>query len=264
MTTLIIRDDDPSFFTHPGLLDTIYAPLWERGLPVSLSVIPAQTGATRVLWREGAPYDPSIPPGYRGDETERPLADNAEMCAYLNGRAREGLVEICLHGWSHSYREYGALDGPTAHEKLQRGLDALQHALPDATVRTFIAPYDKISTEALQEVFALGLTICTNTENLATLPDLADMQPYQRRQIAPEQWLYTCDEYLFTHHDDPDESYTKALDRLAKAEVMIVANHYWTFFHDWQPTPNAAMLRRWHDFVADALRHPGVQVGTFA
>jgi hypothetical protein len=103
MNKVIVRDDDISFFTSPDLLERVYGRLWSRHKPVCLSVIPAQNSNVRIDYRPGKPFDPSIPPGYRGQDHDHTILNNRELCAYLNEKARQGLVEICLHGYSHSY-----------------------------------------------------------------------------------------------------------------------------------------------------------------
>ena len=102
MPTIIIRDDDTSYFTAPQRLETVYGRLWDAGIPVCLAVIPQVYGDTRVYWTDGNPHDPGIPPAYRGTGKTYSILDNPELCAFLNQKIAAGLVEVCLHGNTHS------------------------------------------------------------------------------------------------------------------------------------------------------------------
>ena len=106
MRAVIIRDDDISFFTSPAQLERIYGRLWSAGLPVCLSLVPDCCADTRVYWSDGNPHDPGIPPAYRGRAQCYAVADNRELCAFLNELAGAGLVEICLHGFTHTFFEF--------------------------------------------------------------------------------------------------------------------------------------------------------------
>ena len=262
MTTVIIRDDDTSFFTPPARLEQLYGRLWERGLPVCLAVIPAQRADVRVDHRPGKPYDPSIPPPYRGLGQEYPITDNRELCAYLNQRAREGLVEICLHGFSHRYMEFVSPDADWIARRLADGRRILQSAFPDAPLHTFIAPYDRISRTALEIVLEHGFDVCTNTENLAAFPALAHLGPYQGYQLPDGRRVFTCDEYVFTHREDPEVCLQTARRRLQTEPFLIVSNHYWIFYFDWADS-SGPLRGKWDLFLDDLLAAPDRRVTTF-
>lgn len=261
MKKIIIRDDDISFFTKPELLDMLYTPLWEKGYAVCLAVIPAQSGNTSVLWRPGQPFDPSIPPAYRGDATAHPITENPVICAYLHEKVQSGLVEICLHGYCHEYHEFGNADAGVIRRKLEQGMAILQAAFPDVPIQTFIAPYDVISPQALEQILAFGLNISTKSESL--IPLVPEIGSYQQITLPNGAKGFTSDEYLFTHREDPQESMVKALDRIGSdAPVVTIVNHYWTFFHDWQAV-NPVMLDCWHQ-VVEVLLSSETQITSFA
>jgi peptidoglycan/xylan/chitin deacetylase (PgdA/CDA1 family) len=259
----IIRDDDTSFFTRPEQLETIYGRLWERNIPVCIAVIPAQRADVRVQHRPGIPFDPSIPPQYRGQDKEFPVTENRELCAFLNQKAREGLVEIVLHGYSHEYMEFTSEDYEWIGTKLRDGRQILEAAFPDAQIKTFIAPYDRISRRAMGMVLGFWYNLCTATRNLLEIPELADMGPYQFRNDGPRRFLYTCDEYLFTHRDPPQDCLANARERLRTASTLIVGNHYWCFYYDWGEV-NGAMVDSWYQFLDDLLAQSERRITTFA
>ncbi|MGB1287711.1 MAG: DUF2334 domain-containing protein [Aggregatilineales bacterium] len=110
MKTIILRDDDTSAFTTPRHLETLYGRLWDKGIPISLGVIPAQHSDVKILRRSGNPCDPAIAKAQRGHATSHPITDNPELIAFLTEKAAAGLVEICLHGYEHRYMEFMTSD----------------------------------------------------------------------------------------------------------------------------------------------------------
>lgn len=263
MQQVIIRDDDTSFFTRPAQLEAIYAPLWERGHPVCLSVVPAARADARVRHRPGQPFDPNIPPDLRGQSREFPVTENGDLCAYLNQRAREGLVEICLHGYSHTYMEFLTQDEAALTGKLNAGRQSLERAFPDAPIRSFVAPYDRLSPAALRCVLDAGFNLCVASTELQYLPALAEVGTYQAVVSGQGAKIFTCDEYLFTHRDLPERCLASAQARLRTEQTLILANHYWCFYFDWAE-PLTTLVSAWHTFVGDLLAQPDIRFTTFS
>jgi len=255
----IIRDDDTSFFTSPALLEAVYGQLWAHNIPVCLSVIPAQRADARVKHRPGEPLDPGIARKYRGQAKEFSILDNRDLCGYLNAQASVGLVEIVLHGYAHEYMEFVTDDAALIERKLTEGKRILQEAFPDAPIRAFIAPYDHLSPTALNLVFEHGLNLCTASENLTGMP----VDPYRAYCWDDDHKLFVCDEYLFTHRDDPEACLSNARLRLQTAETLIVANHYWCFFYDWEG-PKDDLLAAWYQFADELRNQPDRPITTFA
>jgi hypothetical protein len=261
---ILIRDDDTSYFTSPALLERVYGRLWENGFPVSLAVIPAQNSATRVAYRPGTPYDPSIPPDYRGVEKDHPVILNENLCVFLNEMAQTGLVEICLHGYNHSFYEFASEDRALLEQKLVDGQAALRQALPDASITTFIAPYDELSEIAIETVIAHGYNLCSKPTNFASFPAYSHLGPYQTHSLPNGRRIFTCDEFLFTHRRGPGESISDARQRMQTETLLVIANHYWTFFYDWNG-PNTQLLAEWDLFVDDLLAASGShEITTFS
>lgn len=255
MRLLIIRDDDTSYFTPPEKLQAIYGALWAQNIPISLAVIPAVRGDVRVLHREGAPYDPCIPPEHRGSAETFSIAENRALCVFLNDKAQRGLVEICLHGYTHAYHEFASRDADLLARSVRDGLSILRDALPAADIRTFIAPYDVMSPEAIRAVLSAGLSLCTASKNLAALSDVPHLPPYAGVRLPSGAQLFTCDEYLFHHRDSAENCLAEARERLRNAELFIISNHYWSFFYDWQGAETqSALLSAWHTFAAEAMQ----------
>ena len=258
---VIIRDDDISYFTQPERLEKIYNRLWKRGYQVCLSVIPCHRANVRVEHRKGQPYDPCIPPQYRGQDRQFSILDNPDLCEFLNEKAKQGLVKICLHGYSHNYMEFTSDDPLLIQEKLQGGLNVLNRAFPSLDIDTFIAPYDNISPIATRLVFDNGLNFCIASHNLKAIPQFQHIGAYEKHQID-DCLLYTCDEYLFTHHEDAEICIANARERLKSYKLVIVANHYWNFYTDWNGD-NQPLQDVWTQFVDDLLGDDSTEIVTF-
>lgn len=265
MKTVIIRDDDSSFFTPPEHLQRVYGRLWDAGIPVSLAVIPAHRADTRVLHRVGAPFDPSIPPQFRGENFSELITENRALMAFLRPLVARGQVEICMHGIGHEYMEFRTKDHAKQRElMLKQALRIFKDAFSQVSIKTFIAPYDEITTEACSLLFNIfGWNLCTRTPNLRDF--VPEMRTYQAMQLDAGNWLFTCDEYLFNHRADPQEILKTALSRLddPAVETLVIANHYWCFFYDWVGD-NRPLLAAWDQFVGELLKRDDLRFTTFA
>ncbi len=264
MPTIIIRDDDTSYFTSPQRLAALYEPLWQAGLPVCLAVIPWVYGDTRVYWSDGNPHDPGIPPAYRGSQANYCILDNRELCHFLNKKVAAGLVEICLHGYAHTFYEFITHDRAAIRRKLDAGMALLERAFPAASIRTFVPPYDRISPVALEELIARGFHISTRSLNLAPVPQLPQISGFAAEEIKPGQKLFVCDDYLFSHKRDPAESLARARAALEKNDLIIISNHYWMFFHPWRSQPNPADFAAWQALLHDLLMREEWRIMTFS
>lgn len=264
MGTIIFRDDDTSYFTSPLRLEAIYARVWESGRPVCLGVIPQVYGDNRVYWTDGNPHDPGIPPAYRGAEANFSILDNRELCDFLDDKAADGLVEICLHGFAHSFYEFITQDRAVIRRMLDEGRSILERAFPAASIETFIAPYDRLSPVAIEELVDGGFHISTRSLNLAPLPQLPQIAGFDAGPINEGQMLYVCDDYLFTYQRDPTESLLKARTALQENELTILCNHYWMFFHPWRAGANKPDMAAWHAFLDEALDADRHEITSFS
>lgn len=263
MRKLIFRDDDTSYFTRIDQLDAIYGRVWDAGKPVCLAVVPNVYGDIRVYWRDGNPFDPGVPPQYRGKAQHFSILDNPDLCTFLNDKAKDGLVEICLHGYAHIFYEFISHDLPRICQMIDDGLNILQKAFPDATINTFIAPYDRISPIALTELLNRGYNISTQSTNLQPLPHLPQLRGHDYAELKDTQILYVCDNYFYTHRDDPHNSLMDVGKHLALNDLTIITNHYWMFFYDWNPIPNADKLSKWHKLLDHVLSDDTIEIAHF-
>lgn len=263
MRKIIIRDDDTSYFTRIDQLETIYGRVWKAGKPVCLAVVPNVYGDIRVYWREGNPYDPGVPPQYRGKSEYYSILDNSALCQFLHDKAKDGLVEICLHGFAHIFYEFISHDQSLIRQMITEGLEILHQAFPNIPIKTFVAPYDRLSPIAINEILAHGLSISTQSTNLPPLPHLPQINGHQHTHLNATQSLFVCDDYFFTHRDDPHESLMRASKHLALYKLAIITNHYWMFFHDWQMEPDPAMLHHWNLLLDQMLSDKTMDIVSF-
>ncbi len=264
MPSIIIRDDDTSYFTSPRHLERLYGRLWAAGLPVCIAAIPRIFADARVYWSAGNPHDPSIPPGYQGKSRNYALQDNQELCAFLNQLAGAGLVELCMHGCAHTFHEFISHDRAVIANKLQTGAETLRRAIPAARVTTFVPPYDRISPIALEALAAAGYHICTMSHNLAPLPAWPQIRGFAAQRIADGRALFVCDDYIFTHKRAPAESLKMARAALARNKLTIVCNHYWMFSHPWRAQPNPADMTAWNALLDELLAADDCELTTFS
>ncbi len=148
---VILRADDICALTVPAHLQQVYGPLWERGLPVCLSVIPRS--ATRFT--------------AHGPEATPPtsLREAPALCDFLTELARAGLVEIALHGYEHRYGELVTGKQAQIAERLTAGLELLRAALPGiptgSCCRVLVPPHDALSPAGVRAARQLGLRLCS-------------------------------------------------------------------------------------------------------
>lgn len=242
----IIRDDDTSYFTTPAMLEAVYGPVWARGVCVSLAVIPAHQGMTRVMHRRGRPYDPNVPPKFRGNPQHFTVDANSELCRFLLQQVERGVVEILLHGYDHAYHEFAITDIHAIERKLDAGVAIFQRAFPGIPIRGFIAPYDRISRQALDAVLDRGWDLCIRSDNLRGLAGLEAATGYQGYRLSNGRQIFTCDEYLFNRLDTPEQCTAAAMSRI-DIETLVVANHYWMMYANWNRL-RPGMVEGWTKF----------------
>lgn len=254
----IFRDDDTSFFTPPSMLEQVYEPLWTYGIPVCLGVIPAQAGNVPIPRADETSFiDPNIPPAYRGRDRTFPVTDNRELCTFLDGLAAQGLVELCVHGYSHYWLEALTNDGAAFRHNLETGRAILAEAFPHAAIRTFLAPYERTSAAALDQIIALGMHTSLDP---TYLPEGFEGLPDGRATLVQQSRIVV--NAVGNPLDRPDlwETLLSASDPDA---VSTCLHHAYMFFHDWGE-PNTTMLSAWRSFCKRVVADHKSDVRTFS
>ena len=145
MRYILLRDDDTNALTPIECLETLYRPFLARGLPVNLATIPEVRLDVRTPGgvREGflpAQPNPAV-------ETV-PLAENAALTTYLHANPGFHVVQ---HGCYHDTFEFDRNDRAEIIRRLDRGRQQLAAAGFDGE-NTFVAPHDRLSSVAYEEV----------------------------------------------------------------------------------------------------------------
>src|SRR5262245_24658437 len=146
MRYVIIRDDDTNALTPVDCLERLYRPFLARGLPVNLAVIPEVRTDVRLPNGRLEGFLPRRPSPSLGATV--PLAVNAELTAYLSANP---LYHVVQHGCYHDHFEFDLHDRHEVARRLDLGAQRLREA-GFADVNAFVAPHDKLSRVAYQEV----------------------------------------------------------------------------------------------------------------
>ena len=105
--------------------------------------------------------------------------------------------------------------------------------------------------------------ICTQSLNLAPLPELPPLTGFGARSINERQMLYVCDDYLLNYQRDPAESLRLARAALAQNDLTIISNHYWTFYHPWRPEPNRPDIAAWNSLLDTIMDAEDCEITSF-
>ncbi len=265
---IIVRDDDTSFFTAPEMLETVYASLWEKGHPVSLSVIPfistSEVKHNFIKKILNSDFDLNAPPAFRGTNREFPVGDNEALCNFLKEYLSKGLVEILLHGFNHT-GEYLEEDTQSIETHLNKGIKTLENLFPDIRVKTVVPPYEMLSAKARDFIIGKGLNISTDFEsfNIKGRIDRIKQWRYMlRKKLTSKIMPRTTASFkgqraffgvnLFLPQKDAKECFdyaVKVFDECRREEKpLICVNHYWYFFDDWKGE-KSDLLDAWHNFI---------------
>lgn len=94
MKSLIIRDDDLSYWTNPEDIEKVYKPLFDRKIKISFATIPFA-----VQMFNAGNFDTF----YQDENSSMPIGENNDIVEYIKDKIEQGLVEIMLHGYNHLY-----------------------------------------------------------------------------------------------------------------------------------------------------------------
>ncbi len=260
--SIIIRDDDVNYFTDPAGLEALYGPLFARGLPVSLSVIPEVAADTPLALGEqsrfgrqyGLRHEPFIPPAQRGRTGRYALGENQRLVQYIRARP----VEVVQHGFNHRWNggaEFESADEAKLLEKIERGSFLLRETF-GWRPEFFCPPWDRISRAGLRALRRAGFLGVTGRHFGRNLPVSAWPVGWWHRAQPVFSWR----DFLFVGHPgyvlslfhDGAEVLERFRQAYASHPVLVLVNHYWEYNFDGQPQPDAARLALWHailDFI---------------
>jgi len=249
MHYVILRDDDTSAVTPTHVLDTLYRPFLDRGLPVQLSVIPKVN--TRATLPDGRPewYLPNDPTALA--ETIA-IGEHHELTAYLRANREFGIVQ---HGFEHTFQEFLATDDLRIRRSLYDGAKLLVDA-GLGRPSTFVAPQDRISPSALRHLAERFRVVSTCWFERAQVAG-AWWPPYLlKKALGRPHWragecaMLSHPGSLLTHTREPRAQLDALRRHVGNHRLTVVVTHWWEYFRREQYDP--AMLGLLHE-TADWL-----------
>ncbi|HEV2392298.1 MAG TPA: DUF2334 domain-containing protein [Verrucomicrobiae bacterium] len=302
MRYVIFRDDDTNALTPVDCLERLYRPFLDSGLPVNLATIPevsmdaamadgspegflpraapsaAQGGKNQTASsqsqgsqatagaadRQESPA-PAQGAGQSDSSTDRrvPLASNQRLVSYL--RANSG-YHIAQHGCHHEYLEFDRLDLSGISQRLKRGTERLIEA-GFARPQTFVAPYDRLSRPALQQVARRFRVLSTGWFELSRLP-YSWWPQYAVKKLSHSPHWRVGNTLLLTHPGcllSCQRSFSTMLGGiihfLENQQLTVLVTHWWEYFRNGKPDEDfIGFLHETGNFVAT---HPQLKALSF-
>lgn len=234
MHTVILRDDDTNALTPVECLERLYRPFLARGLPVNLATIPEVRMDARTPdgAREG--FLPRVP--NPAVETV-PLHENRRLTDYLHANPGFAIVQ---HGCHHDTFEFDRTDRAEVIRRLERGARRLGEA-GFTDVRAFVAPHDRISRVAYEEIAARFAVISTGWFEWRRLPT-AWRAAYLWKKVSGGPHWRIGNTQLLSHpgcllsYLRPKETMLDTIKAaIARSEVTVLVTHWWEYFRDGEP-----------------------------
>src|SRR3954462_4023648 len=261
MHTVILRDDDTNALTPVECLETLYRPFLDRGIPVNLAVVPEVNTDVRLPdgRREG------FLPGGRGTHFTPtiPLVENVNLTSYLRNNAGYHVVQ---HGCHHDYFEFDNPDRAEVVRRLELGARHLAEAgFPRVTA--FVAPHDKLSRVAYEEVVRRYRVLSTGWFEWRRIPRLWWPQYLLKKILRRPHWQIGRTQLL--SHPGCLLSYTRPLETMLdsiKREIRsrrttVLVTHWWEYFRNGHA--DEKFVRVLHETAEYLAAQPDICVTSF-
>lgn len=231
MRYVILRDDDTNALTPVECLEQLYRPFLDRGLPVNLAAIPEVQSRARSPdgRREG------FLPREENPAIEKvPLGENRALTTYL--LANRG-YHIVQHGCHHDTFEFDHPDRAEVVRRLERGAQRMREAgFPG--VRTFVAPHDKFSAAAYEEVARRFPVISSGWFEWRRLPPQWRWRYLAKKLTGRPHWRVGST--LLLSHPGCLLSYNRPVDTIlagikqaiARQTLTVLVTHWWEYFRN--------------------------------
>ena len=261
MHTVILRDDDTCAFTPRACLERLYRPFLDRGLPVNLAVIPEVR--TDVRTPDGH-LEGFLAAGSGPSGPLAPMAGNRELVDYLRAEAGYHVVQ---HGCHHEYLEFGSSDRAVLAKRLDHGARCLSEA-GFARPAAFVAPYDRMSREALLEVAARFDVISTGWFEAERVP-LRWWPAYALKKLrrrphwrAGRTALLSHPGCLLSFHRPQAEMFASVCRDVESRPLTVIVTHWWEYFRN--GSPDEKFIGALHKVAAWLASRPDIRVVSFA
>lgn len=238
MRYVLVRDDDLNYFTPFSQLETVYGFMFDQEIPVNFSTIPAVNASAITKDHETGEtaFEPFLPKDVAGISGNFELDQNTELLAKLNTMQAN---EYLHHGFEHSGTdglcEFETRDSKLLSYKLERGRQILTRCFGQ-TPRTFVAPQDKYSREAIELIQSRFDTFSLGWIDRSRLPPSL-FGKYACKKLFKRNHLHHGN-LLMTEH--PGCHYSRYVPRsisdpkldahLAQHDFTIIVTHHWEFF----------------------------------
>jgi hypothetical protein len=262
MRYVIIRDDDTNALTPVECLEKLYRPFLDRGLPVNLATIPEVGTDVRMPDGQLEGFLPARAAAAHAGATV-PLAENLELTSYLHTNP---LYHIVQHGCYHDRFEFDRTDRAEIARRLDLGTERLREA-GFANVRAFVAPHDKISPVAYEELARRFRVISTGWFEWRRLPRRWLGRYLVKKLARRPHWQ--ADGVQLLSHPGCLLSYARPYDTMldtirrtiAKQKVTVLVTHWWEYFRN--DVTDEKFVRVLHDTAEYLASQPDICVTTF-
>jgi hypothetical protein len=264
MRYAIIRDDDTNALTPVECLETLYRPFLDRGLPVNLATIP--NVRSDVFLPNGEPEgflvaSKGVKPG------AYPIGENQKLTAYLHSNPGYNIVQ---HAYHHEFLgsrcEFDHDNRADIARRLDRGTRYLLEAgFPHPT--TFVAPYDRMTRTAYQEIARRFALISTGWFELRRLPHSWWPAFALRKLRRRNHWRFGKT-ILLSHpgcHLSYHRPYGAMLDEIRASidsrRVTVLVTHWWEFYRNGEP--DRPFIKVLHETAAYLAENKDLKIASF-
>lgn len=235
MKYIVLRDDDANGTTPISVLEPLYRPFLDRGLPIHLAMIPSvRTDNHRTDGDlEGFLYLES-----NGTAGTKPIEENQALLDYV--RHESGYVPV-LHGFTHEIIngrfEFDRDEPEDIARRLDRGLAMFQAAGLGRPL-VFVAPQDQLSRSGFREVSKRFDVLSLQFLSLRKLPHqywpahlgakFIQRRPHLRLGRTAALTHPGC---ILSYNKPPAGMLERVLDAIRPNCVTVLVTHHWEYFH---------------------------------
>lgn len=274
---VIIREDDISFFTQPGMLEILYRPLFKRGIPANFCVIPKVSANIPLgggekgpfFKRYGLGYEPFIPLNFRGQDKSYDIRDNPELISFISNSP----VEIVQHGFNHGWNgraEFDCVDEEALKQRLETGRKILQSAF-GRQPEFFCPPWDQISHTGIYALKQAGFLGVSLSRFGRYLPFYLWPAHFWNKHISHNEVMRWGRLLLIRHPGcfiSMFRSFSEAFEQFKTVcesyRIIVLVNHYWEYFFDGRKELNQGLIQIWRAIIDNLLNKPEVEFITLS
>lgn len=231
MRYVILRDDDTNSLTPSEYLEILFRPFLDRGLPITLAVIP--NVKTTVTTPDGV-RERFLMMRKQNTPEVLPIGSNPKLIEYLRGNPG---YHFAQHGYYHDFLEFTSTNTQELANRLDQGIRFFQEAgLPRANV--FVAPQDKLSKEAVVEIKKRFPILSTSWFQRDQIPISWWPHYAMKKLLHRDHWrmgntLFLTRPVQQISYLQPYETILERVKQQLKTrKLSILLTHWWEFFRE--------------------------------